>query len=281
MTENLLIEGLLSGFLPTFMFAFVLFFWQRSRFRKNEKKIEEKFKDFVSIEKIKAYEKQLTETEKQYKEKIAQIQEECNEKLAKSLAIITDILALTNQKNMDSHLWDKCITEMDKSKEELSQLLGLVASFERWHDGLSELRSNNKHMHKLNENFKNIGSQTSVLSLNASIEASKSGEAGRGFKVVAQEISQLASQTQDLCANYTRELNKNDLLTTATFQDTQAGSRMVLTSVDGLKHMMDKLKNDMDQFIDSIPKEQEEELSVKLQLLKNHLEDLKEVTLDK
>lgn len=63
-------------------------------------------------------------------------------------------------------------------------------------------------MHSIVELISGITSQTSLLALNASIEAARAGEAGRGFSVVATEISGMATQTKEATVHIT-ELIEN------------------------------------------------------------------------
>lgn len=68
----------------------------------------------------------------------------------------------------------------------------------------------NHYMEEMNTIVELIGgitSQTSLLALNASIEAARAGEAGRGFSVVATEISGMATRTKEATGNITELIN--------------------------------------------------------------------------
>ncbi|MRN55952.1 methyl-accepting chemotaxis protein [Paenibacillus monticola] len=61
---------------------------------------------------------------------------------------------------------------------------------------VNELKDTTSSVIRVLDVMKSITQQTNILSLNASIEASRAGEAGHGFRVVASEIRQLADQSK-------------------------------------------------------------------------------------
>jgi methyl-accepting chemotaxis protein len=116
----------------------------------------------------------------------------------------------------------------------ISELLGVSKTFERWHADMNILLTHNQGMHSKNDDFARIVQQMIIVTLNASIEAARAGEMGRGFAVVAEEMRSLASRAEALSKEYRRSLYENDLITTATFQDMQAGGKMIIGAVTGL-----------------------------------------------
>ena len=129
-----------------------------------------------------------------------------------------------------------------KLKTETAQLLEMVTTFNRWDDEMTKLMTHNSQMQEQNNQFANIVKQIIILALNASIEAARAGEAGRGFAVVADEVKELASRSEDLSDNYKDNLHKNDMITTATFQDVQASGKMVLTAVHTIDMLIGQLR---------------------------------------
>ena len=71
-----------------------------------------------------------------------------------------------------------------------------------------------------------IAEQTNLLALNATIEAARAGEAGKGFAVVASEVKQLASQTAKATADISQKIIE---IQTQTSTSVDAISRIVNT----------------------------------------------------
>ena len=134
-----------------------------------------------------------------------------------------------------------------KLGDEALRIKRIALTFERWHEAMDSLMVQNREMHTKNHEFASIVQMVDILALNASIEAARAGEAGRGFAVVADEVRTLAFRSGNLSKDYSSSLHKNDLTTTATFQDIQAGGKMIMGAISSIESLVNRLQSELDK----------------------------------
>ncbi|WP_233801367.1 methyl-accepting chemotaxis protein [Paraburkholderia sp. HP33-1] len=142
---------------------------------------------------------------------------------------------------------DEWLQHAARIAQEAARLKTLTITFERWHEQMISLMSQNRDMHKKNQELSSIVQHVLIVSLNASIEAARAGTAGRGFSIVAGEVRSLASRSQELSKSYQESLHRNDLTTAATFQDIQAGGKMITASLGGVEVLATQLQSRLEQ----------------------------------
>ena len=102
-------------------------------------------------------------------------------------AIEENILEVDENTRLASELMEKTRISMDIGDENMRNLL----------KAMEDINQNSLEITKINKILEDIASQTNMLALNASVEASRAGEFGKGFAVVASEVRSLAAQSTE------------------------------------------------------------------------------------
>ncbi|MBE0363243.1 methyl-accepting chemotaxis protein [Pseudoalteromonas ulvae UL12] len=137
------------------------------------------------------------------------------EDVAQSARNVADLTttALTTTQNAD--------TSLSKSQQIMTKLSQEVGSTEQL---ITEVDGYSREISSVLEVINTIAEQTNLLALNAAIEAARAGEHGRGFAVVADEVRQLAHQTQ-------QSIGKTEHM----IARLQTGTANAVNAMDGMK----------------------------------------------
>ncbi len=134
--------------------------------------------------------------------------------------------------------------------------------------GISSLYQKVLDISKITSTINRIAEQTNLLALNASIEAARAGEHGKGFSVVANEVRNLAEETnsatkqiQDMIQNIEKEMESTvmsiyettnqtaelDTAVKATEKEFIAIAEAVTNSIKAVKEMTGELNRVVEQ----------------------------------
>jgi methyl-accepting chemotaxis protein len=137
-----------------------------------------------------------------------QLSEE-NEKQAVEIeSTSTEVLAITNQFQDVAKKTEESVQVAQKARETADKGYQAVTDTVQGMDRIREqVQATSKRIKRLGESSQEVGEivqlisdiadRTSILALNASIQASMAGDAGQGFAVVAEEVERLAERSTD------------------------------------------------------------------------------------
>ncbi|MCI8743395.1 MAG: methyl-accepting chemotaxis protein, partial [Lachnospiraceae bacterium] len=122
---------------------------------------------------------------------------------------------------------------------------------------MDNISSNAQEITKIAKAIEDIAFQTSILAINASVEAARAGSAGKGFAVVADEVKQLASKSAEAAQSATD-------MVTSTRAIIQTGVELTADTASSLKAISavsDQISGISDQLVVAV-KGQESALAI-------------------
>lgn len=116
-----------------------------------------------------------------------------NSKLMQDISLM--FIETTKNSEVCKEMSDKVTRDVNEGNEIMQKMVESILAIEKAKDGLSEISNLIQQISNDTSTIHTIVSTTELLSLNASIEAAKAGQTGKGFSVVAEEVGNLAKHS--------------------------------------------------------------------------------------
>ncbi len=114
-------------------------------------------------------------------------------------------------------------------------------------ESIHSLRKETQSINNFVELISEISDQTNLLSLNASIEAAKAGEFGRGFSVVAEEIRKLADDSASAAAEIQNNVNDINAKTMTSVESAETAISMVDAQSEAVEEVISVFQSMQDR----------------------------------
>lgn len=166
----------------------------------------------------------------------------CYDKNSNSSEYLDSNKKILESVNKNNDIIVKIIDRLISTSKEINSLV------ENTRGDMGDLKNKANDIEVIANGIQEIAKQTKLLALNASIEATRAGEDGRGFEVVAEEVGKLANVTQDKLKEMENHIKSIGSYT----QIASDEINMIYNDIDLIKQGMEDYKKLTTQLCDSI-----------------------------
>ncbi len=173
------------------------------------------------------------------------------EELATSVQDITQVVEENNE---------SVIVANESTADVLSAVEHSNSQISRAVEVIADIKVSTRNISQLANSIEDISFQTNILALNASVEAARAGDAGRGFAIVAEEIRRLATQVSEasraadeLAVHAADSVESGSAL----IEDTSANMESAVAATESVKEMMSAIAQASTQQLEAVSQIQE------------------------